>query len=155
MFKTERSGGLDAALKNVGVRPARYVNMEPQPSFQKNFHLQFGQILAILPNGFEGVPYSVTDRAFQEIQEIAPAKRIEQPLLLQFLRDVEKHDDPLQNAALIWWDIPIKFRDTDESVKEEITRLCFDVERGVLYATVPPYTERGFTQRPSLSLTSG
>jgi cell division protein FtsB len=127
-------------LKNVGTRPARYVNMETQASFQKQYHMQFAQILALPSNQSEELRFVILGDHFQEIHPKGGADNV----LMKFLNDIERHDDPLNDAALIWWDIPIKFRDTDESVKEELTRLCFDVERNFLYATVPPYTERGF-----------
>jgi len=115
--------------------------MESQPSLQKAYNLRFGEILALPANVEASLSYWVTDSLFHQI---IPVEGERQSMLEKFLNDNPVHDDPIMNPALVWWDIAIKFRDTDESVKEELTRLCFDVQSGVLYATVPPYTERGF-----------
>jgi hypothetical protein len=98
--------------------------------------------LALPSGGIEPVIQWVTEGKLPELIPVAG----DQAMLRKFLNDNGKPDDPVDNVALHWWDILIKFRDTDESVKEEIVRLCHDVQTGSLYATVPPYTERGFTQ---------
>ncbi|MGB0040887.1 MAG: hypothetical protein WCC32_13695 [Terriglobales bacterium] len=124
-------------LRNIGARPARYVVMEPQSSQQGRYHLRFGQILALSPNAEEPMPYAVTDDKFCDLTDGSA--------ILKFLYDNEVHDDPLLNAALTWWDIDIKFRDTDESVKDGgKVRLCFEVKNEVLYGTAVPCTERNF-----------
>lgn len=124
-------------LKNVGARSARYIVMESKTSNQGNYHLRFGQILALPPNEQEHMPYAVMDKSFNDVKDPSA--------MLKFLCDNEMHANPLEDAVLTWWDIGIKFRDTDESVKDGgIVRLCYEVKDQILYGTAAPYTERNF-----------
>jgi hypothetical protein len=130
-------------LRNVGGRTARFVKLEQQISGQARFMLNFREILALPPTESSPVNFWVTDSSVRELLPILNDSR----MLAEFVADNPSSDDPAKNTALTWWDIPIRFRDTDESVQVELVRLCYDVESGVLYATAPPYTERGFTAR--------
>lgn len=122
-------------LRNIGARPARLAKPQTVTSYQDKYELHFDEIDSVASTETVAIGYWVTSH--QECQHT----------LWDFLRDVKDTDDPLQKAALIWWDIRIKYRDTDESVREELTRLCFDLQSSVLYTTAPPYTERGFKPR--------
>jgi hypothetical protein len=114
--------------------------MESQKSNQGKYHLRFGEVLA-LPSGSEkSVPYAVTDHVFRDLIPQGDGET-----LLKFLNDNEKHDDPLHDACLTWWDIEIKFRDADESIVDGgKVRLCFEVKSEVLFGTQVPYTARNF-----------
>ncbi|MCU1298339.1 MAG: hypothetical protein JWO91_2617 [Acidobacteriaceae bacterium] len=50
--------------------------------------------------------------------------------------------DPLNDAAVVWYDPAIEFRDTGESQMSDIVRLMFDVTSKHLYVTEVPYTRR-------------
>jgi hypothetical protein len=142
----QKAGGIKEwyfSLRNVGGRPARYIRLEAQFSGQGRYNLHFVEVLALPSNESAPMSYWVTDRATPELIPV----RDDQSMLRKFVSDNVVSEDPFNNVALTWWDIKIQFRDTDESVKEEIARLCFDVETDVLYATAVPYTERGRSGR--------
>jgi len=120
-------------LKNCGERTARFVNLNSVISQGESpkYRLNFQQILAISANAEEHLYFWVSD--------ISLSKSLPLKLFL---------DEHASDAALIWWDIEIKFRDTNEVIEHGGTvRLCFDVERNVLYTTSVPYTAHG-AKRP-------
>lgn len=114
-------------VKNCGSRPARWVRLEQIPSYKDNFNLSFGTIPVLPPGGEEHLGY-----------EVNPKRSLDSCQLYEFL------DDHGPDYALGWWDVTIKFRDTDDHVGEELVRLCYDAQYDVLYGTAVPYTERGF-----------
>jgi hypothetical protein len=56
--------------------------------------------------------------------------------LRQFL-----NDNPAGDAS-VWWDIPIHFRDTDETLVETIVRLTFEVKEESMSFCAVPYTQK-------------
>lgn len=114
------------ALENCGERAARFIWLQPKKSYSDKFILQFSQLPSLKPQAEESLGFWVTEGWNKEAT------------LASFLSDHSA------DAALIWWDINIKYRDMDESEMEEIVRLCYDVQTDVLYGTDAPYTARGF-----------
>ena len=88
--------------------------------------MSFGEIAALAPGDTRPVTYEIDQHG------------ADQRILCEFVGD----NPP--GSALVWWDIPISFRDTDESTGADVVRLCFDIQSGVLYSTAVPYTERDF-----------
>lgn len=121
-------------LRNCGQRTARYVRLQSVKSLAKNYELHFGEIPVLEPNTESAVCIGVNDSW--------DPNYLVQDMLLKFLNDNPTADDPLQRAAFIWFDVPIKFRDMDESAGDAVVRFCFDVERKALGASAVPYTER-------------
>ncbi|HEY6248465.1 MAG TPA: hypothetical protein VI685_00815 [Candidatus Angelobacter sp.] len=118
-------------VENCGQRAARFIRLRPEQSYSGKFTLHFSQLPTLRPDSEQAITFWVTEGFESEVP------------LVSFLND---HSP---DAALIWWDIRITFRDMDESTTEEIVRLCYDVQYDVLYGTDAPYTERGFKHRDS------
>jgi hypothetical protein len=125
---------------NNGERAARWVKPQSVKSNQGTYVLHFEEIAALSPGQFTTISYSVNNSV-----------ALDQGMLWSFFHDNEVRDDPGEGAALVWWDIKIRFRDTDESVKEEIVRLCYDLETDNIYTTAVPYTEHDFKRHSRVS----
>lgn len=118
-------------LKNCGQRTARYIKLQTVRSNQKKYRLNFTEISASGPGEEFSTYYYVDDSPVQNLQ-----------MLHKFLNDNEVHKDPLYNAAFEWFDVPIEFRDMDESICQQLVRFCFDVETKSLRAAGVPYTAK-------------
>jgi hypothetical protein len=119
-------------LRNCGLRTARYVRLQSVKSQAGNYHLHFGEISVLEPNKESAVRIGVNNS--WELNQ--------QDMLLKFLLDNPKADDPLQRIVFAWFDVEIKFRDMDESVGDAVVRFSFDVDSQTLGAHAVPYTER-------------
>lgn len=118
-------------LENCGTRVARFLLLQPKRSYTDKFMLWFGQIPVVKSGDEEHLGYWVT-QGYNEKATLA-----------DFLGDHSA------DAALIWWDIKINFRDMDETAAEELVRLCYDVQTDVLYGTGVPYTEKALEKKMS------
>lgn len=111
-------------LHNCGHRVARFVRVQPIHSTLEKFTLHFEELPLLHPGKSQVIAYWVSESKLSNDQA-----------LREFLNN---HSE---DAALIWFDTPIKFRDTDESVSEHNVRICFDVETDVLYVAAVPWTQ--------------
>jgi hypothetical protein len=118
-------------LSNCGERTARYVQMEPHKSQGGRHTLKFQQVPVLAPRSHVPVGYWVDDSPL-----------LDQTMLRKFLHDSELYSDPLERPVFKWFDIHISFRDMDESVGDEIVRVCFDVDSETLVVHAVPYTQR-------------
>ena len=97
-------------LHNCGGRPARWIRLGMQKSRLDYYTMTFAEISALGPGDTTPITYAI-DQHGQD-----------QRMLCEFLGD----NPP--GAALVWGDIPISFRDTDESTGSDVVRLCFDIQ---------------------------
>jgi hypothetical protein len=122
--KQAGSAGPIFKLHNCGDRVARFVRVQPIHSTLEKFTLHFEELPLLHPGKSQAIAYWVSESKLSNDQA-----------LRAFL------NNHTEDAALIWFDTPIKFRDTDESVSEHNVRICFDVEADVLYVAAVPWTQ--------------
>src|SRR5262249_54078505 len=101
-------------LRNTGQRAARYVKMETQESAQAKYRLHFIEIPALVTSC--PVQFWVEENGDSDLIPVEG----DSVMLRNFIADETNQADPGARTALRWWDIRIKFRDTDETVREEI-----------------------------------
>lgn len=116
-------------LTNCGGRPARFIRVEEQKSKLDYSTMRFSQILSLSAGETKPLGYAIDQHGDH------------QGMLFEFLSDNSS------DSALVWWDIGIVFRDTDESEQREVVRLCFEVKSKYLYSREVPYTRRDFKQQ--------
>jgi hypothetical protein len=114
-------------VQNCGTRAARWVHVKSVPSQLKHYSLEFGQIPVLTAGPSQGIQCQVWPLA----AGIG---------LWEFFHD----SDP--EAALVWFDVIIECRDTNESLVETLVRIAFDIQAKSLRACAVPYT-----QKPPLS----
>ena len=123
-------------LENHGVRTARYVRPRQVLSRMESFRLLFGEIAALPPH--------VRDAANTQVGCVVNTAKhpIRNATLNEFLLDNPTSDNPLNNAALVWWDLEVDYRDADESENTALVRMAYDIQNNVLYGAAVPYTAR-------------
>jgi hypothetical protein len=128
----------DFRLRNCGDRTARYVKLNSIPSRgEKSKYVLHFQEIPAMPKGSEAPLFFWVSELFST--DTFP--------LSKFLNE---HSP---DAALIWWDIRVKFRDVNEAVEDGgIVRLCFEVESGVLYSTCALHCTRLQSEQVRLPL---
>ena len=112
-------------LTNCGKRAARYVRLDSQKSTLRGHTMEFVQLPLLSPDNSEMLAYAIDQHG------------ADQRALCEFLQN-----NP-EDSALVWWDIKVNFRDTNDAQAEDLIRLCYDVQSKALYTTGVPYTERG------------
>ena len=90
--------------------------------------MEFAQLPLLAAGNSEFLPYAIDQHG------------ADQRALCEFLQNNPEH------SALVWWDIKVAFRDTNDMRGTDIIRLCFDVQTKLLYTASVPYTERGKKQ---------
>lgn len=124
-------------LQNCGSRPARYVELATQTSKAGRYDLHFYEVSVLEPNKPPvAVNWVVTES--RKLVGLHPSQKA----LNDFLNDVPQVENPFERAVFIWFDVTIKYRDTDESVNQAIVRFCFDLDSQTMKAAAVPYTER-------------
>jgi len=114
-------------LRNCGQRPARFVSLGSIKSNRDRYTLHFHELPVLRPDDVLPISYWINERS-KEVSD--------QRWLWEFL------DDHPDDAGVLWWDIEVSFRDTDESTHKELVRVCFDVESKQLFVRAVPHTER-------------
>jgi len=137
----EASGEYTFCISNKGRRSARWVQPESITSKGGRYRLHFESTAGIGQNERPCIGHWVEDIRAPELI----ATTLDKHMLREFIYDgYDPNADIFEKLALVRWEVVIKFRDTDESVKSDITHLCYDYQSACLYTTDAPYTERGF-----------
>ena len=117
-------------IQNCGNRTARWITVGSTLSSQGNYRLTFGRITVLESKSSSPLSF--------EISKVAGGHRAE---LDDFLADTPNE------TYVVWYDVEILFRDTDESTKSDVARLSYWPGERVFQSSEVPYTRRGFTQQ--------
>ena len=112
-------------LYNCGGRTARFVNVEPITSRQGNYKMHFQDLPFLEPGQHRPIAFRVNDSGWSD-----------GGIAWLFLTD-----NPIE-AAVVWYDTDVRFRDAGESPMIDVVRLMFDLESMILCTKAVPYTQR-------------
>lgn len=119
-------------LFNCGGRTARFLRVESITSWLGSYKMYFSDMPSLQPGERKDISFRVNSSDWDDGE-----------MAWKFLNDNYKDpSNPLCDAAVVWYDPKIEFRDTGESQMTDIVRLMFDVESEYLHVTEVPYTRR-------------
>jgi hypothetical protein len=123
MSQPNRTDDLSSVFRvtNCGSRPARWVTVRDVRSSRKNYLLHFGTVGSLVFEEEKGIPCAV---GYPDSDHT----------LLDFLLDND------EDAAMVWFDVTLECRDTDESLIETMVRIVYDVRENILAVRAVPYT---------------
>ncbi len=96
------------SIQNCGGRAARWVTVASAKPDQGKYRLTFARVAVLEPK--DSSPLSI---------EVSEAKGGDPATLDDFLADTAR------DTYVTWYDIEISFRDTDDSMKEDIARISY------------------------------
>ena len=112
-------------LYNCGARTARFVRVEPITSRLGNYTMHFQDLPFLEPGQHLPIAFRVNESRWSD-----------GGIAWLFLTD-----NPIE-AAVVWYDTGVRFRDAGEAPMKDIVRLMFDLENRTLCVTAVPYTQR-------------
>ena len=113
-------------IQNCGQRTARWVTLEHAESGLKKYRLTFNLVSVVEPGKETHLGYEICTIGYP-----SSAATIN-----EFLTDNQ------DNTYVVWYDIQIKFRDTDESMQEDTARLSYWPSEQAFSSSEVPYTRR-------------
>jgi hypothetical protein len=123
-------------LYNCGGRTARFIHVQPLTSKLGNYQMYFQDLTSLEPGPHRPIGFRVNNSGW------SGAGLSNAEIAWDFFHDNPVESDPLENPALVWYDTPITFRDAGDAAMKDIVRLAFDLQRGILYVTAVPYTQK-------------
>lgn len=113
-------------VQNCGHRAARWVTIEEARSKCENYRLEFSRVPVVEPGKEVTLACEVSTIGYPS-----------EPATVD-----EFGTDNGEDTYVVWYDIQIKFRDTDESMQEDTARLCYYPHEHILCSAEVPYTRR-------------